>query len=164
MTTQSRIASALQRFNESEFTLGNRRFRVHKLPTDWWNGDKPGSFQVFEMLRTALAGNFPTALAESNEGSGALIIRSLMSIPTETIEKVAAAMYARVEFAPPDSDYLLLTPATRPMAFEEFEPFMVYELIGRCFAVNFTASWDALLSRMAESTPESDSSSPNTGT
>ena len=144
MTTQ--MLSAASAFAERDFEIGNTHFRVHKLLP-------MRGFQVLEMIRSALGGKLASVLSDTDSGVATVIVGAALSLPPEAVERISAALYERVEFARPGSDYMALTPATQPMAFEDIEPVQIYELLIRCLAVNFTASWDAILSRIREIRP-----------
>ena len=144
----------IRNFTESEFNIGTTHFKVHKL------APKTG-FKVLEMIRTAVGPGLSSLPVEG--GTMSIITNVVFSIPEDAVERISNAMYERVEFSPAGSTGgAMPLLASLEMATEAFEPFEFYELLARCLAVNFTGSWDAILSRIQAPAPNSTQPSTET--
>jgi len=105
-------------------------------------------FRLLERIRVAMAS---TEIPTDTTGSGgvAAVVKALMALPTAEVEHIRKELFDRVDFQAPVPDGGGLQPPIKllgaeDMAFQDLEPFHMYEVLGRAFIVNFNGSWSEI--------------------
>ena len=126
-------------------TIGETTFTFKKmLPLD--------GFHLFEQVRVT-AGNVGQALAMRAgiawESAGTVTIGELIgAVPMDVFESIRRRLFREVTFTRPNIPTPRVLGDAEEAAFDGLEPTHIYEVFLRAFAVNFSPSYAALLSRL----------------
>lgn len=130
---------------DREFNIGTVRFKIDKMPaTQGW--------RLMEYIRHAIGTQDHMAGVSPNDPGSTLVmgIAAIAALPTDTVEYIRNVMFPHVHYWTAEvrggNGVTLTTDGDIDMAFADLEPVHLYELIVRCLAVNFTASYTAILS------------------
>ena len=132
-------------FTEKNFSIGEVNFVVDKM------GALKG-WKVLEKCRKAMAST-EVAPSKGQSAQALGMFKALMGLDPEFVEWLRTEMFNTVRFQAKSPDghaqpWLPLSNAGNvDMCFESLEPVHIYEVMARAFAVNFTGSWQELLSR-----------------
>ena len=159
---KARILSAAAGFDKPDITLGGTQFHIKKLqPMD--------GFRVLEIIRPGVKDALRDALGGTLSGEGeevetvlrgaAVIVNVIFGVHPEVVEDVRRELWDRVTFKTPNMAEPAALLGREDEAFERCEPVEFYELLGRSLAVNFTASFSAVMDTMEAE--EKDSSPPS---
>lgn len=127
-----------------EFTMNDVKFRVTKLAP-------LKGFDLFEEIRYQLARNADTDHGGKNseKESAILFFKAVLTLNPVIIMDIRSILFVNVEFmggeSGVDKKYTKLV-GLEEMAFSTLEAIHIYELLIRCLAVNFSASFRALAS------------------
>ena len=131
-------APEAESFTAQDVTYGDLSVRINRLmPQE--------SYRLFEVLRPEIG----RAVSAVNTGDSKLNIASFVAIvgvlSPEAVEVARKRMFERVFFTRPNSHpsatQLL---ANEDAAFEGLSAFHIYDLLLRCFTVNFLDSWEEI--------------------
>ena len=147
--SKSESASAFPSFanlTARRVKMGKTTFHIGKLlPME--------GFDTLERIRLALGKS--ADLSRVGNGSiaemGAAAVKAILSLPPEDVARIRDDLFAQVRVSVPQSSATLELLGNEGMAFEDLEPVAVYELLARCIAVNFSASFSAILSGIQSS-------------
>ena len=140
--------------NKPDFEIRGTKFHVSRLaPMD--------GYRLLDSLRASIGASYGglTSIATATNASD-MVIGSFLSLPPAVIEDAANRMWAHVTFTNASALDPLPLRGNEQMAFEQMQPTDIYEVILRCFAVNFIESLEELFSRIQGEPPTS--SSPST--
>ena len=126
--------------------MGETTFHIGKmLPME--------GFDTLERIRRALGES--ADLSRVGGGSiaeiGATAVKAILALPPAEVAHIRDDLFAHVKIACPQSSGLLDLLGNEGMAFDELEPVAIYELLARCVAVNFSASFSVVLSSIQSS-------------
>lgn len=143
---------------ERQFTLGEPpravQFRVAKL-------NAMPCFRLWESVRVAA---FDSLRKGNDLALGTNVITAILSLPEEVVERLRAEMFRRVWFRTPEVSGELLLAGAEDTAFELIGASAVYQVLGRCIAINFFDTLSAALSRSGAGSPISSPPPPRTST
>ena len=140
--------SALESLTELECQIGETRFFFDKLGA-------MAAWQILERIRHELSRTPAVELTAATDVG--VLVRAILALDPVFIERLRCDLFAHVRFA----NTKALTPqplaGAEDMAFEGegVEPVAVYEVLVRSLAVNFTASFGAVVSQFGDEPPSS---------
>ena len=127
-----------------EFSIGETRFFVAKLPA-------MAAFDLLESIRHELSKSADMSLSEVGAAKtiGSLI-KVVLSLNPAFVARVRRKLFEKVSF----SNERMVSPqalaGAEDAAFSGLEPMLVYEVLIRCLAINFTASWQYAVSKFKD--------------
>ena len=129
--------SKLKVLAEPEFSLGQMNFIVTKL----------GSFAGWRITEE-LRAQFVQLAQTLPPGIGLGFEQALFSLPTTYVDRLRDQMFGTTQFSETGNPPWEKLAGAEDKAFKYLEPFHIYEVLMRAFAVNFLASLDASESLM----------------
>ncbi len=138
---KGKLEIALRDFETPHAKYGQTTFTVNKM--DSWR-----AWHVLEELRPGLADiaqKIPLTL-----GIEQIIAAMIIAMPTATVTRAADLLFEWVDFKTPNRGVAIPLKGDEEEAFADLEPFHVYLVLARAFAVNFTQSWRELESMLQD--------------
>lgn len=127
---------ALKNLDAGKVKLGKVTFTFSKMPAlEGW--------RVLDKIRNAMA----ETQIDPDQNEALTILRAILALDSAFVEQLRVDMFVWIEFSSPQTTPQTLLGA-EDMAFAELEPSDVYEVLLRSLAVNFTASFRSLRSRL----------------
>ena len=130
--------------DQEEFEIGNVKFRIGKLSA--LNG-----WSMLERIRFSLS---KTDIATADIGDGEIasmqvFAKVVLGLDPDLVNDLRHKLFAHVEFKTEavERGWMPLKDAV-DMAFAELEPSAIYEVLVRALIVNFTPSFNELVSRL----------------
>ena len=135
-------AEALQgELSKPEAVIGPTTFSFRKLPS-------MAAWRLMEEIRVAVAGRLSSMTAEDALEPGVEIIKAVIGQPPEVVDSIRKQIFQVVYFQNGAAVTPQVLVGAEDMAFDGLEPVAVYEVLVRGLAVNFTASFAAVASRL----------------
>ena len=132
------LASLGDGLTDSEFSIGDTRFTIVKFGA-------MEAWRVLERIRKELAA---TDISIDGIDGGNTLLRSVLALDPMFVERLRQDLFKAVQFRNARAQSPLALAGSEDMAFDGLEPVAIYEVILRSLAVNFTASFHALASRL----------------
>lgn len=154
------IDSLAEDLTREEVVIGSTTFRISRMPP-------MRGYELLDDIRAMLGSQVVDALGtiSSQQSNMDTIIASLLSLPHVQSDGIRKRLFEWVTFTRtpnvPSAQKLL---GAEDMAFEGLDPGRVYEMMVRCFAVNFTdtllRAQSSFLGGISDSLPLSRKQSP----
>ena len=144
MLSESEIKSSLGDWGNTDFTIGDTRFRVSKLsPLE--------AFGTMEKIRVAAA---PVLASYQDESVGDFseIISEVLKIDPASLSVIRDELFAGVRFTNGIAKTERILQGNIDMAFSKLLPIHIYEVLGRALVINFLESFCDILRRGAAET------------
>jgi hypothetical protein len=128
------------------FEIDNVKFELQVIPPmEGWD--------ICELFRESV-GN-PAVLQSMTQDASSpeaaakkLIMGLLLSIYRNHLLQLRTALFEYVTFKVPEQPKPLPLAGVEDMAFASLNPFAIYEVMGRCFSVNFTEYFNEMMTRL----------------
>jgi len=133
----------IKKLKDPKFQVNDINFNITKLAT-------MSGHEMFEDIRFALGQSADSIDAGAGEDQmAAMFFKSIMILPPNVIKGFRERIFEHIEFsrANETQEGWMKLSGLEDMAFENLEPIHVYEVFGRGLIVNFSGSFDAILSR-----------------
>jgi len=145
---------------DRQFQIDNVKFELSRIPP-------MKGWDICEMFREAIAssgmlGQEAKADTKDKNAMKKELIKALLSIPRSEVAKLRDALFEFVTFKTPEQPKPMTLQGLEDMAFQTLDPFSIYEVIGRCFIVNFTKSFIQLLARHGITLKDEELNPPDT--
>jgi len=125
---------------KQDFTLGDTTFKIDKLcGLDGW--------KLFDKIRAELGVNVDRLDFKDGDAMTAIVelTRLILSTSSEFINETRSDFYPGVRFRRAgDSQFQQITVHNEMSAYEKFDPIDFYELLTRCFMINFFSSFQKI--------------------
>ena len=137
----------LESWTEPECQIGETRFFIDKLKA-------MKAYQVLEEIRHELS-RTPFELTDTTDVG--VLVRAILALDPVFVERLRRTLFEHVRFANTKALSPQPLAGAEDMAFEGegVEPVAVYEVLVRSLAVNFTASFGAVVSQFGDEPPSS---------
>lgn len=132
------------------FEISGVKFNLPKIPPlQGWD--------ICELFREAVgsAGALDTpdinpdmTSAEQKRNIAKAIIKLLMALPRKQIRELRDMLFEHVQFKLKEQPSFITLSGAEEMAFENLNPFSIYEVLGRAFIVNFTDAFTETMSHL----------------
>ena len=135
----------MDNMKETKFSIGDVQFSIKKL-------NALAGFRMLESIRYEMSKTEITKGVTDEKDVMQKLITSIMSFDPDFIEGLRVTLFVNIEYKTPDVErgWLPLTD-TLDMAFADLEPSAIYEVLARSLVVNFTRSFEEILSRLKSS-------------
>ena len=126
---------------DKQVIIGETAFHFEKLlPLE--------AFRAFEAIRPGLGDVIERVGGETDFRLAAA--KAIFLIPPDTVNVAMQHLFRAVSFTNSAAKTPVKLAGMEDTAFMGLEPVAIYEVLMRAFMVNFTASWDALASRIPD--------------
>ena len=148
MTTETLTEKLSEDLSKTEFQIGGTTFFISKLPS-------MNAWHFLDRLRRELGRSALAVVPESDNDEVAgsamfqTILHMFLSLEPGYVDEARKELFANVEYANSSHKRQKLAGA-EDFAFNDLGPMAVYEVLVRCFAVNFTDSLRKLASSLGQ--------------